>query len=95
MQKFLKFITWRLCTAQHVSGVLTPNIGAQQLQLQPLVLPSYRGCSSAVGGGRASPTTTNNTATTTLQPQVINLENFRMYLVDLLELFDDACTCKF
>jgi hypothetical protein len=39
-------------TAQHVSVVARPSSGAQRLQWQPLVLPSYRGGSSAVGRGR-------------------------------------------
>ena len=50
-----------------------PSSGAQQLQQQPLVLPSDRGDSSAVGRGRAGqpagPTTTNSTAITTLRRQ--------------------------
>jgi hypothetical protein len=48
-----------------------PSSGAQQLQSQPLILPSERGGSSAVGCGRdgrpAGPTTTNSTAVTTLR----------------------------
>ena len=48
-----------------------PSSGAQQLHLQPLVLPLERGGSSAVGrcraGRPAGPTTNNTTATPTLQ----------------------------
>ena len=50
MQQFFSLVSWRLFTAQHVSGVPPPHpsSGAQWLQWQPLVLSSYRGDSRVV-----------------------------------------------
>ena len=53
MQQFFSLLSWRIFKAQRVSGVSRPSSGAQWLQWQPLVLPSYRGDSRAVGRGRA------------------------------------------
>ena len=55
MQQFFSLLSWRLFTAKHVSAFSHPSSGAQWLQWQPLVLPSYRDDSRAVfvvGAGR-------------------------------------------